>query len=308
VPDSSHPPFNDAQWRFLQEAAAYLEHPSLLTRIANLVGKPVEALLGALPEAGRKAVSQGVQEALRRGLEWAIRTLPAPAEADSPEGRTAQTVAAGEPQRTLGLAGIWRRHGHTALAALSGAGGGFFGLPGLVVELPATTVVMLRSIASIAAEHGADLNDPATRLECLAVLSYGSQPLEEMELSYFSARMAVASAVQQASRFVAGRTAQQVADALANGTAPAVLRLINAVARRFEVAITEKVAAQSVPLVGAGLGALINAAFTDHFNRVATYHFGIVDLERRYGREAVEQGYRLAERAAAGPRLRLGDH
>lgn len=299
--DLSEFPLSESDRRFLLEAAAYLEHPTLLTRIANLVGKPIETLLAALPSQARGAISQATHDALETGLQWAIRSLPA----------SSAQVAGSElalPAERSGLAGAWRRHRHTALAALSGAGGGFFGMPGVVVELPTTTVVILRSIASIAAERGADLNDPATRLECLAVLSYGSRPLEDMELSYFSTRLAVASTVRQASQFVAGRSAQQVGEALANGTAPAVLRLINTVAARFEVAVTEKFAAQSVPIVGAALGALINAAFTDHFNRVATYHFGIVALERRYGRETIERAYRLTQQAAPKRPLALGRH
>src|SRR5262245_15182561 len=48
--DLPQPPLSDVDRRFLLEAAAYLEHPTLLTRIANLVGKPIESLLGALPE------------------------------------------------------------------------------------------------------------------------------------------------------------------------------------------------------------------------------------------------------------------
>ncbi len=292
-------PLSEADRRFLLEAAAYLEHPSLLTRIANLVGKPIEKLLAALPEQARTAISQATRDALETGLHWAIRSLPA-------DSKTALPAGSLVPSEKPGLAGAWRRHRHTALAALSGAGGGFFGMPGLVVELPATTTVILRSIASIAAERGADLNDPLTRLECLAVLSYGSKPMEDMELSYFSTRLAVATTVRQASHFVAGRTAQQVTEALANGTAPALLRLINTVAARFEVAVTEKFAAQSVPIVGAALGALINAAFTDHFNRVANYHFGIVALERHYGRETIERAYRLSQQNHRQPKLALG--
>jgi len=36
------------------------------------------------------------------------------------------------------------------MVLVSGAVGGFFGLPGLIVELPISTTLMLRSIADIA--------------------------------------------------------------------------------------------------------------------------------------------------------------
>jgi hypothetical protein len=180
------------------------------------------------------------------------------------------------------------------------------GLPGLAVELPATTMLMLRSIASIAAEQGADLSDPATRLECLAVFSLGSQPLEEMESAYLTTRLSLALAVRQASHFVATHSAREISDALTRGTAPLLMRLVNAIATRFQIVVSEKLAAQTVPLLGAGLGALVNAAFTDHFNRVARYHFTIVEMERRYGRDLVQRAYQNAiarQRANRGSRL-----
>lgn len=270
-----------ADIRFLSEAAEYLESPGFLLRTADLVGKPVEALVGALPGGARQLITKATSDALRRGLDWAIWSL-----ADS---ATKSSVDSGNR-----AARFLRRHGHTALSAVTGAGGGFFGVAGLPVELPATTMVMLRSIAKVAAEEGADLNDPSTRMECLAVLSFGSKPLAEMESSYFTTRLAMAVTVRQAAAFVAAHSAREVSDALLRGTAPALLKLMTIVAARFQVAVTEKVAAQAIPVVGAALGALTNAAFTDHFNRVAHFHFGIVKLERLHGAAAVQAAYEEA--------------
>lgn len=270
--------------RFVREAAEYLEAPSFLMRAATMVGKPAEAMLTVLPDRAQQLGAQGTSAALRRGLEWAIAAVP-----------VASPVAAGVAGRKP--TGWLAQHRHTAVAALAGAGGGFFGVAGLPVELPATTMVMLHSIASIAASHGADLDDPSTRLDCLAVLSFGSERLEEMESAYFTTRVGLAMAMQQASAFLAKHTAREVSEALARGTAPMLLRFIGTVASRFQVTVTQKVAAQSVPLAGAALGAVINAAFTDHFNRVAHYHFGLLQLERCHGREAIEVAYRAAQRA-----------
>ena len=48
---------------------------------------------------------------------------------------------------------------HSFAAATSGALGGFFGLSGAALELPFTTVIMLRSIGDIARSEGHDLTD-----------------------------------------------------------------------------------------------------------------------------------------------------
>jgi len=276
---TSQPQLTSEELDFLAEAAEYLETPSFLTRIAALVGKPVEAVVASLPQRAQELITDTTSASLRRGLRWALWTIP-------------ETQPAEEGPAGKGPLEFLRRHRHTALTAVTGAGGGFFGLGGMVLEVPATTVVMLRSIGSIAAESGADLSDPETRLACLAVLSLGAKPVETMESSYFSTRLGLAMAIRQAGTFVAGHSAQEVAEALAKGTAPALVRLIDAIARRFQIVVTQKVAAQAVPLTGAALGALVNAAFTDHFNRVARFHFGILRLERRYGREVVEAAYR----------------
>ena len=64
-----------------------------------------------------------------------------------------------------------------------------------------------------------------------------------------------------------------------------VVRLVAQLASRFGVAVTEKAAAQAVPIVGAVGGAAINAAFADHFQNVARGHFIIRRLERSAARK-----------------------
>lgn len=278
-----------AHLQFIAEAAEYLEQPRFLMRAANLLGKPAEAVLHALPLRAQSLVGEATSEALRRGLEWAIWTLPlAPTVIQPPSWPSAERR----------VSTLWHRHRHTALAAMAGAGGGLLGMPGLAAELPATTMLMLRSIASIAAEHGADLSDPRTRIDCLTVLSIGSQPLEEMDSAYFTARMGLAMAVRKAKGYVATHSAQELGRVLVRGARPplALVRLLNKVAARFQIVVTQKMAAQAVPITGALLGAAVNAAFTDHFNRVAHYHFGIVSLEQLHGRHRVQQAYEAARR------------
>ena len=273
-----------AEQQLLAEAAAYLESPGLFIRLADMLGKPAEALMTFLPDRAQKMISQTSMDALRLGLDWAIRSLPEQEDA----------IRRHADQQGSSLRRWWRRNRHTALAGLTGVGGGMFGVAAAAVEIPATTVVMLRSIAGIAMENGADLNDPATRLECLAVFSFGSKPLEDMDSAYLTARVGLAMALHQAQAYLATHTSREVAEALAKGTAPMLVRFLSRVAQRFEFIVTEQLAARLVPVVGALSGGAINAAFTDHFNRVARYHFAIVAIERRHGREPVQAAYRAA--------------
>jgi hypothetical protein len=281
---SAQPTLSAQELEFLRAAAEYLEHPTFLTKIAGLAGKPAEALLAALPERAQAVIARGTSKSMSSALDWAIRSIP------STTGPA--TVASDPRSQPSRLSG----HLHTALAATTGAVGGFFGLPGMMVELPATTAVMLRSIAQIAAEYGADLHDPRVRLECLSVFSFGAPQIETMESAYLTGRLGMALAVKDAATFVSQHTAREIGDAVTKGTAPVLVRFINKIASRFQIVVTEKVVAQAVPLAGAATGALINAAFSDHFNNVARFHFGIVELEKKYGQAPVQNAYQAARR------------
>jgi EcsC protein family len=70
-----------------------------------------------------------------------------------------------------------------------------------------------------------------------------------------------------------------------------LVRLIAQIASRFGVVVTQKLAAQAVPLVGALGGAAVNYAFIDHFQEVARAHFVVRRLERRHGKDAVRAAY-----------------
>jgi hypothetical protein len=281
---SSKPPvptLTEAELAQIAQAAAYLEHPGYLMRAANLLGKPAESLIGRLPDRARNAVAKAVQKAMTKALAAAVQTLDA--------GSTGNL----KHDATL----------HMAATAATGFAGGFFGLAGLPVELPVTTVLMLRSIAQIARDSGADLHDPAVRLECLAVLALGSRmptPVdvanpaelgEAMESAYYTSRLGLTLAMRSAATFVAGRSAVEVTEALSRGAAPALVRLLGLIASRFQVVVSEKALAQTVPMLGAAAGAALNGAFTDHFNTVARMHFGLRALERRHGEAAVRQAY-----------------
>ena len=71
-----------------------------------------------------------------------------------------------EPKAASGLL-------HKALAATTGAVGGSFGLAALPIELPISTIIMLRSIGDIARSEGEDLTNPETALSCLQVFALG---------------------------------------------------------------------------------------------------------------------------------------
>jgi hypothetical protein len=176
-----------------------------------------------------------------------------------------------------------------------GAIGGFFGGPALLVELPFTTLVMLRSIADIARAEGEDLDYPETRMACLEVFALGGRSSEDdaADLGYYGLRLALEAPISGASRYIAQN------GVVSRAGSPILVDLITSVSRRFGITLSEKAAAEIVPIVGAVGGAFINSVFIQHFQDMARGHFAIRRLERKYGPDRVRAQYDRLSRANA---------
>jgi hypothetical protein len=74
-------------------------------------------------------------------------------------------------------------------------------------------------------------------------------------------------------------------------------RLVGRIAQRFGVAVSDKAAAQLVPVLGAAGGAALNALFIDHFQTTARAHFSVRRLVRVHGEERVRVAYGAIEGA-----------
>jgi hypothetical protein len=254
----------------LRHAKRLLEQPGLAIRLADRVGTPIEALLRRLPDGAQRVIGDGTRRALEAALDVAVRTLEAPS-------------GGGEVSDWL----------HRGVVMATGAAGGAAGLAGLPLELPISTIFMLRSIADHARRQGEDLSVVATRLECLAVFALGSRAASDdaADSAYFAVRAALASAVSKAAEYAAQRG---VAQAVADKTAPAIAQLLARIAQRFGVAVADKAAAQLVPIIGAAGGAAVNAIFVSHYQDVAWAHFSVRRLERAHGPDAVRRAYSVA--------------
>ena len=246
----------------LARAVACLEGASFAQRLTDVVGRPVGLLSRTLPQPVRRAVAHASEGALRGALRLALRTLDFDA-----TGKSANRA-------------------HKLAAAASGAVGGALGLAALPFELPISTTILLRSIAEIAREEGEDLNSPGAAFACIEVFALGSHADEEaaFEGGYFAVRAALAKSVSDSARFVA-------TEGLSAHSAPIVARMISQIAARFGVVVSEKVAAQAAPILGAIGGATVNVAFADHFQTLARGHFIVRRLERRHGPSLVAFEY-----------------
>ncbi|GAB6068763.1 EcsC family protein [Methylothermus subterraneus] len=267
-------PLTAADYQRLAEAMRFLENPGLVARLSNSIGMPVERALAHLPKEWVKPINYLTREALSRAWEVALWTLPSAKISHS---------------------------AHKVLAGLSGALGGSFGLPSLALELPVSATLMLRAIAATARELGEDLRDPEAKLACLEVFALGGKAKtgDAAETGYYAVRAALAKALEESLRHLMKK-------GLAKESAPVLIKLIDAIAQRFSVQVTQKFALQTLPAIGAVSGAAINFIFMDHFQKTAQAHFTLRQLERIYGRERIRQAYvelRLADEDSSARRV-----
>jgi hypothetical protein len=246
----------------LRYAKSLLENPSLTARITNFIGTPVEKGLDMLPAKWKDTVTKVTHKSLQKALDVSVATM------DDHGPRSSSNIL------------------HKIMAAASGAGGGAFGLPALAVELPISTMIILRSIADIARSEGEEIRLPDTKVACIEVFALGgpSKSDDATETGYFAVRAMLAKAVTEAAEYIAER-------GLAEEGAPAIVRLITLIASRFSFNVSEKVAAQAVPIVGAAGGAIVNLMFIDHFQDVARGHFIMRRLIRVHGEDDIRREY-----------------
>lgn len=261
----------------LASAVGLLESDTLASRFTQVLGGHVDAVRRLLPARVQQMVAFATENALKAALRVSLRTLRA-------------------GDRGAPSSDRW----HRTAAAASGAIGGAFGIAALPVELPVSTAILLRSIADIARAEGEDLTDPEAGLACLEVFALGGDSGEAeagVESGYLASRALLAQSVTESARFL-------LRSGIGTGAPPVMVKLLSQIGGRFGIAVSEKVLAQSAPILGAVGGAAINAAFADHFQALARGHFIVRRLERRYGADVVRAEYRRARDA----RRRSGSH
>lgn len=194
-------------------------------RVLTMLGGRAEGLLDRLPPELRGGLGAATERALALSM------------------RAAQGSRGAIPDQPAWV--------DTAVTTALGAAGGFGGLPGALVELPATTTMLLRSIQGVAAQEGFDPAAGNVQFDCIRVFA-AAGPLagdDGADLGFLTLRLTL--------------------------TGGAMQKLIASVSPRLAAALGRKLAAQSVPLLGAVAGAGTNYLYTRYYQQMAQVHFGL---------------------------------
>lgn len=251
----------DAELQNLAKAKLLLEQDNFAVKIGNLFGNGVATIGTRLPEAYQRKVLEATIRSLEKLWDYSLKTMSEPSEMPTPP------------------------HKHTLYAIISGALGGV-AIITLIIELPITTIIMLRAIADVARSYGENFQDIETKFACLEVFALGGQAVdpETGDTGYYAIRASLREPIEKSSKYIAEK-------GLAGMGSPFAAQLIAKVAAYLQPIIAVQYAVKIVPIAGATVGAAINYLFIEHFQEKAQGHFLIRQLEQKYGYQTVKAAY-----------------
>lgn len=260
---------SDRELKQLRWAYKRLEHPSLAARLSSYLMEPIEEAIELLPKTWQRRLDKQLKL------------------------NTYLTVRAALVSMNLSRPARSHDFIHKFLAMGAGAVGGYIGPLTLLVELPFTTTLLLRSIADIARSYGEDLRQEASRMACVQVFALGARTREDesADVGYYALRSILGLHFE--------RDIVEYAVGAQGPHIPAFISLTQAIAARFGVVISEQMAVKMVPIFGSIGGAGLNLIFMRHFQDVARGHFIVRRLERRYSVDVIKREYQKLEEEEA---------
>ncbi|MFZ7094348.1 EcsC family protein [Primorskyibacter sp. 2E233] len=154
---------------------------------------------------------------------------------------------------------------NTATTTAVGIVGGMGGLPTALAELPVTVTMLMRSVQAVAAEHGFDPDEEQTRKDALLVFA-ATGPLTQAgksaDLTFLSSRVTL--------------------------TGVNVYIGIGLIAPRLALVLGRKLAAQTIPVIGAATAAATNYSYSGYYQEMAQVVFGLRKLEEKTGTRYAE--------------------
>lgn len=260
-------------FELLQEAKRTMHNLSWAMRNVNKIGSVLESGANYIPEKVLKKVQKIIQSILMGIIKANLVTIKKNKTFSAPSKKTYKAIV-------------------TSTGALSGFFGSTTGLGTAIFtsELTLTTKFIMRTIMDIARSEGEDIYSLEGQMACLEVFALGGESNQDdgLETSYYTTRVALSSALKNV-------TSQGLKDSLVKSVgmfgSDALTKFVSKIATRASVHVSEKFLAQAVPIAGAVGGGSINYVFVNHFQNMATAHFTIKRLERKYGVALVQKTY-----------------
>lgn len=260
----------------IKKCKASMEHIGWGIKGVNIIGNSLETGARFIPEKALNILQKSTEKILLGLLKANLLTISKNKQLKEPSSITYKAIVIG-----------------------SGTVGGFFGSTtgiGTAIfasEMTITTKYILRSIMDIARSQGEDIYSLEGQMQCMEVFALGGKSKDDdgMDTSYYVARAALSSTLKNLTSASLQAAIKTAANSSVVFGSSAMNKFITQIAARFSVLISEKFMAQAVPIAGALGGGSMNFIFINHFQKMATSHFTLRRLERKYGENAVRKAY-----------------
>lgn len=145
---------------------------------------------------------------------------------------------------------------HIGVAMAEGGAAGFFGLPAMIVDVPAVVLLAMRQVRQIGREYGYNADNAEEQKFVFSVMSSASANSQEEKLAAIATNAYLINMLAKNSwKALAEKAAgQQI------GGAAAVIG-IKGLAKQLGINITKRSALAAIPVIGAGVGASANGWF-----------------------------------------------
>lgn len=212
--------------------------PSVISELIGTVTYPITWLV-------RKMIPSAAIQGALSGFDWVSKnTTTAPGTADHSDIESCNKYA----DQVINF--------HIGIATAEGGAAGFFGLPAMVVDIPAVILLAMRQIRQIGCEYGYDVDTPEEQQFVFSIMASASANSQEEKL----AAMAVNAHLIN---LLAKNTWKALAEKAAGqqiGGAAAIIAIKN-LAKQLGINITKRSALAAIPVIGAVVGASANGWF-----------------------------------------------
>lgn len=241
----------------LKKAKATMNDIGWAMRNVNKIGSTLETGANLIPEKVMNILQKGMHSILHGIVKANLLTIKKNKTFSKPSNKTYKKVVTG----TGAISGFL---GSTTV----------IGTVVFILELTLTTKFLMRTIMDIARSKGENIYSKEGQLSCIEVFALGGESKDDdgLETSYYATRAALNSTLK-------------------NLSAKSINEFISKIAARWSIQVSEKFLATAVPIAGAVGGGAINYVFIDHFQKMATAHFTIKQLERKYGETNVQEAF-----------------
>ena len=173
------------------------------------------------------------------------------------------------------------------LALVGGAAMGTAGAVGIAVDIPTLVTLNLRAIGEYATYYGFDVSLQQERLFAMNVLGLASSPKDAAK------EVAMAQLVRIAQDVAKKRTWKALEE-------HAFVQIIQQISKALGIRLTKAKLAQTIPVVGAGVGGGFNVYYTAKVCDAAYYLYRERLLAEKYGTDTIEVTVEPAEEPDPG--------